>query len=416
MAMAEIFDIAILGATAGGYAAAISLVERGLSVVVVEAPTQVAECRLCDWVGKDFFALKGLPKSLAEMSAAQRFKSVVYHGVALDKQARHSSRSGAGYFLHSDKLVAALRDTAIGAGASIRAAGASHHIIPGEHEVRIVDTDETCARILLLAGGLPGGAVELLGIQARNVPQSPLSAAGLDLPLDKGASAGGIDDALHVVESAQRAHLGMFFTLGDTLHLRSVSYSPALVAGAAELSEMAGRLSGCGLLPANLPMDMAKGAMWRPPGGVALELDTHVAKRSLLIATAGGFADAATGQTLAASVRSALLAADIAAEAVESDNCQDVLKRFEYSWRDALSHLLRQPGTPIQVLLPIALTNRKLAERVRDSITLSMAGLYPPTSCETTTATTKAGHIWIAFAGPGEVARFRYYRHQAALR
>ena len=70
---------------------------------------------------------------------------------------------------------------------------------------------------------------------------------------------------------------------------------------------MLAALQAAELVPAKLSLGRARGAVWLPPAGVALELETHVAKRCLLIGTAGGFTEAVTGQTLAVLLLSALL-------------------------------------------------------------------------------------------------------------
>ena len=79
-----------------------------------------------------------------------------------------------------------------------------------------------------------------------------------------------------------------------------------------------GRFAGAvpghaGILPASLSLDKARGAVWYPPAGEALDMETHVAKRCILIGTAGGFADTITGQTLWPSIRSAMIGAEAVA-------------------------------------------------------------------------------------------------------
>ena len=122
-------------------------------------------------------------------------------------------------------------------------------------------------------------------------------------------------------------------------------------------------LQVAGLVPGALALDQARGSVWRPPAGVALDLETHVAKRCLLIGTAGGFSEAVTGQTLTASVRSALLAAEVARQALDSDNCQDALRRFKSSWRRSLADFIRPPNTSLHMLLPLLFVNKRVVSR-----------------------------------------------------
>ena len=140
------------------------------------------------------------------------------------------------------------------------------------------------------------------------------------------------------MEEPERSEIGLFFITDDRLHLRIISSSPAAGTRAAELSALVARLQQAGSVPANLPLHRAKGAVWRPPAGAALEMETHVAKRCLLAGTAGGFCEPVTGQTLYPSVASALLAAQAAAKALDTRDVHAALETYrtylaEAPWR-----------------------------------------------------------------------------------
>ena len=113
-------------------------------------------------------------------------------------------------------------------------------------------------------------------------------------------------------------------------------------------------------MPADLSLRGARAAVWRPPSGEALDLETHAAKRCLLLGTAGGFADSVTGQTLYPSVRSAAVAAKAAAAALTAGDPQDALMRYKNDWRKLLADSLRSPSTSVDMLMPLLMTNRQL--------------------------------------------------------
>ena len=103
----------------------------------------------------------------------------------------------------------------------------------------------------------------------------------------------------------------MFMVASGRLHVRLISASVASGAQGAGTGRLLGRLQRAKVLPADLPLAKAAGAVRYPPSGMALELETHVAKRCMLVGTAGGFVESITGQTLYPGVKSALIAADI---------------------------------------------------------------------------------------------------------
>ena len=113
-------------------------------------------------------------------------------------------------------------------------------------------------------------------------------------------------------------------------------------------------------MPKDLALGKAKGAVWHPPAGAALEMETHVTKRCLLSGTAGGFVGSITGQSVAPGIWSSLLAADLAAGALKADNTQDELANFSSSWRVALADYLRPPSTSLKMLLPLLFVNSNI--------------------------------------------------------
>ena len=56
----------------------------------------------------------------------------------------------------------------------------------------------------------------------------------------------------------------------------------------------------------------------------------------------------------------ALLAAEVAATALNARNTQDSLMRFKTSWRNRLADSLRPPNTAPQMLLPLLFVNRRI--------------------------------------------------------
>lgn len=361
--MTQLYDIAILGAVPAGIAAAWRLAKKGCDVIVVDTPRHVVECPLCDWVGKDFFKHTGFPKSLGSKCGVKAFKSVVYHNAALDKLAEHHTRATAGFFLHPAKLSKALHDEAKSAGVKFHTAKTPPEIDLGEREIHLLGSKLIRAKLLLIAHNRPTEVAAQLALASPIASTNAMTITGLDIPLNKKALPFAPADALHVVELPSHHDLGVFFTLGKTLHLRIISALAGNGEQAGKLAAMISSLQQAGVIPKDLPLDRADGSVWNPPAGVALELETHVFKRCLLIGTAGGFVEAATGQTLAASIRSALLAAETALEMLHSSNHQESLMHFKDSWRNSLADFIRPPNTSLRMLLPLLFTNKKIVAR-----------------------------------------------------
>jgi len=186
--------------------------------------------------------------------------------------------------------------------------------------------------------------------------------AGLNLTINA-SIADKTRDTMHIVIFSERSELGMFFCIGNVLHLRVISRSVASGVRATEMTSLLSHLQRTGLLPADLSLDRAIGAVWYPPTGAALELETHVAKRCLLAGTAGGFADSVTGQTLGPGVVSALIAAETASAALKKTDVQGTLAEFKNSWREELAECIRPPGTSLHLLLPLLFVNSRVVSK-----------------------------------------------------
>ncbi|MFW6065486.1 MAG: NAD(P)/FAD-dependent oxidoreductase [Planctomycetota bacterium] len=357
--MAKTYDIAVLGATPAGFAAAAQLAGAKRSVVVVDAPRRAAESPLADWVPRDFFRSSGLPKGLIKRSGAKSFRRVRFHDASLQKSVAHSFRATAGHFVQSEDLTAALKKSATEAGAQMRVSRSRPAIRLEEDRVVLLATTQVRCRVLIVAQDRPAEIITDLALPVRNVPQQELLVAGLDVPI---ADTRGIAEPgdLHVVEFPERSEIGLMLVTSSAVHVRVISHSTAPGTRAEELSELVAKLQRSEILPADLPLNKARGAVWHPPAGAALELESHVAKRCLLTGTGGGFADSITGQTLWPSVCAASLAARTADEALDTDDVQDKLMAYKTSWRPSLAERLRPPNTSLRMMLPLLFVNKRI--------------------------------------------------------
>lgn len=363
--MAKLYDVVVLGDTPAGNAAAGVLCKAGRSVAVLASPAGTAmTCPLADWVPAlafDDLAKAGLGKTLPKIVGARPFKQVIYHDKTLRQQADWTAPKGpAGYLLPAGALDATLHKLSADAGASHRTSRTAPAVELHEDHVELLGTRRCRGRLLLLAQDSPSHALAELGRPVRLAPAVPMIAVGLDIPHSSKTA----DHALHVIEMPERSEIGLFFSVAGTLHLRVLSTSHAAGNRTTELTDLLRRLRETGLLPAKLQLGKARGAMWHPHAGAALEQESHEAKRTLLAGSAGGFAESTTGQSLAPSLRSGLLAADVLDKALKSKNTQETLMDFRGLWRRELADYLRPPNTALPMLLPLMFLNPRIVPKL----------------------------------------------------
>ncbi len=380
--MPKPYDIAVLGATAAGYVAAMLLARKGHRCIVLSAPDTASESPLADWIPRDVVTACLPLRSVRAAGTDAAFREVRFHGEQLDQQAAYRSRPAAGYVLRSEALLSALASAARKAKVARAVLRDLPGVELGESAVVVrargsarggADGREFQAGVLLIAHGRPAEVVTELALPVRLVPTGRMTVCGVDIPLGRCR----VDKALHLVASpGGRDWLGMYFGARGLVHVRIIASGaehragqgplggapPAESLGEA-LSQLISRLQRGGLIPPRLDLARAAGAVWHPPGGVALELETHLAKRTLLVGTAGGFASAMTGQTLDASIRSAMVAAEVTDRALSGQGVQEALADYKRQWRNKLADRIRPPGTSIRMLLPIVFSNKPMAAR-----------------------------------------------------
>lgn len=366
--MARTYDIVILGATPAGWSAAYALARNGRKVAVVDCPASPSESPLADWLPKDLLTHAGMPRSLVSHSKATPFSGVQYHNQDLANTADYNTRGTLGHLVETDKLTAAIKAAATKEGARTRNAKTPPRVHLEEQGVSMAGDVQLRASLMIVVHSRPFEVLGDLSLPLRTVPTTNCTAAGLDVPVNGSALARSLGKKLHVLETPERSELGLLFLTGKTLHIRVVSRSAAFGNRADELSQLVAACQGNGLLGDDLPLNKARGAVWSPPAGLALELESHAAKRCLLAATAGGFADTISGHTLYPGIVSALLAAELAHEVLGNSAPQERLMEFRNRWREQLGDYLRPPGTSLQLLLPLLFANKRLVKRFSEAL------------------------------------------------
>lgn len=364
--MAQECDVAVLGSTPAGLVAAVAMARAKRRVVVVDAPAEPTESPLADWVPRDFFTLAPFLKALPDAMGAEPFAGVLFHSADATRSAEYRvPRGAAGYALPAGALPEALTKLVRKANVQIVTADARPALHLEETRVRVDAGDGVTARLLLIAQDTPARVINELSLPVRAIPSSPLRVTGLDIPWTAAKISKHFPPGLRVVDMPLRGQLGLFFPVGATLHVRLIQQQEQEEGSAAvDLSTLLSMLQRSGLLPADLPMANVRGAVWRPPSGVALDLETHVAKRTLLAGTAGGFAGAMSGQTIVPTVRSALVAVRVIEKALDAPEEQGALGAFKNEWRKALADYLRPPNTALNMLLPLLFVNRQMVDRI----------------------------------------------------
>lgn len=352
------FDVVIVGAGPAGCAAALAARQEGLSVALLERET-FPRPRVCaGWIGPLGVGLcTELGLTAARVGAAP-IAGVTLHSWDIKKNAQVHAKDLSGWLVERGPFDAALLDLATRAGATPVCGAAIQRVALRDGDVRITlsGQQEFVGRVLLIADGAQSEtalAVQL--IPAGRAPsaarayfieyESPKSAAALDVLVGAGRDA----SLATIARSGARTRLGLF--------LHQPRADARQVFRALVDAAVAARL----IAPPPAALEPVERIT---PAGVALDMESHVGKRAVLIGEAGGFVAAFSNEGIFPSMRSGQIAARTASAALRAGVLQDELAAFGSAWRLELADHLRMPNTDLSLLVPLVFGNTQMSTRV----------------------------------------------------
>jgi len=366
------YDVVVVGAGPAGSCAAKFLADEGARVALIDGARFPRPKPCAGWVNAKAIGEFPFLDAVRRKVKAMPFRRLVFHSPDQAHTAEFSCRGHAGYVVRREKFDAALVRLAEKAGAQTLLGRKVVAIESGENGVAavLVGGKHIAGRILVGADGVHSIVARATGLRPRWAPEQLVYCLSKTLPLTaRRRTACFGNAAVHVSLAFGSApgyawafpgpdclSIGIGVRGWDAQRLRPLY--DAWVAG----------LRSHGMLPPGARADNPDGAT--VPAGAALEFESHVGKRTILIGDAGGFACAATGEGIYPAVMSASIATKSILKALEADrtkkkgvHCQDELQAFKHQWRQQMAAYLQMPNVNVTFLLPLIYTNQEIANR-----------------------------------------------------
>jgi geranylgeranyl reductase family protein len=367
-----LYDVVIVGAGPAGSCAAKWLAEAGARVALIDAARFPRSKTCAGWLNEK--AARQFP----HLDAARRkvkavgFRRLVFHAPDLAQTAQYGTRKQVGYVVTREAFDAELLRVAKAAGAEPILGRKVVALESGERQVAavLVGGKHITGRILVGADGVHSSVARLSGLRQSWAQDQLVVCLSKTLRLTaKQRAACFSGEEVHIslgfgaapgyawaFPGAAHVNVGIGVRGGDASRLRPLY--DAWVKG----------LKAHGLLPPGADTaDPDGGAV---PAGAALEYESHVGKRVVLIGDAGGFASASTGEGIYPAVQSAAIAVRCILKALAADraekktlHCQDELQAFKHLWRQQLAAYLQMPNVNLTFLLPLIYSNQEIADR-----------------------------------------------------
>ena len=357
-------EILVLGCGIAGAAAALFAAREGRKVHVIERAVADDPSSRPEWLhdeGVKLLETAGIPVKDSTIGKIERVRFVD----AASNRTAEGKLDSPVTVVDSTKVKGALARAAQAAGATVLTGVIATRLNAREELIEVVDSK----------GGIHGGQVLLLA--------DGVGTLGKSLP----AIARG-DDSTRVTTQcewmghegsadAERRRMGELVIRISALEPDCYGYK--LVAGSALAVGWVGTAEGDkarrGLVEAARKLKSPGDAipddeigrvarLRRIPRGAALEMETHVAKRAILIGDAGGFVAAFGHDCLYPALWASRIAADVAHRALGSPHPQDTLAEFDSLWRRDMVEYLRIPNTDLRFLIPLVFSNAVMAKKL----------------------------------------------------
>lgn len=356
-----IFDVVVVGAGPAGATVALKLARQQHRVVLIDRAKYPRKVPCAGWVSAKVQPLLGELGLAGDEARLRPFTQVAFYNSDLSKKALPKFASPPGFLVDRAAFDHWLVEAAVAAGVTFVEGQAVAAVSLRENTVRAISEKgkEIRGELLVLAAGRGTPLLDGLGL---GVLSQPVGYWVAQVETAK-AGRGGPPTVAVILGLTRTGGFGMVVasersaTVGVHLPGDRQEVIPQLVA-------LCKRVVGAGVLEVDLTRQAASAPVLAAPLAVGLAMDTHVAKRALIVGDAGGFVSALSGEGIYPAMWSASLAADVLHRALRSSSPQDVLIEFDRDWRTTMADYLRFPNTDAQYLLPLIFSNQPIADRM----------------------------------------------------
>jgi len=373
----EVYDVAVIGAGPAGATAALQLGRKGYQVALVDRAAFPRPVSCAGWLSAKIEPLLAELALPAKKFLGTPFRDVTLFNADLTKAAKPRFESSAGYLVDRAGFDNALIKAAVQHGVTMFQASAVTDIRLHERSaaITLANTKKFTSRLLLLAMGRESELLDRIGYprQSGGNPLWTAQAEAVGIHSIAAGLKGPASDAANTARAEPRVGVVLGLDGGGSFGFLCTTKDRTLVnvnwAGARERAiPMLVELCKAAFQHRAVPIDLSKLAesagLVRSPASAALDMDSHVAKHTLLIGDAGGFISAASNEGIYPAMWSAKLAAQVIDAALQSDFSQDELMTFDALWRTQMADHLRSPHTDIRFLLPLIFHNQPMADRM----------------------------------------------------
>jgi flavin-dependent dehydrogenase len=358
-------DLLVIGGGPAGLASAAAACDRKLRTLILERADQPQPGNCTGWLGPAavrFCKDRGVK---AKDAGATEFAGLRLRSWDLEHCVDVHDPELTGWIVDPPQLTKALSKAVEAAGVELHPGNESLDLELGERNatVRLKGESEVSGAVVLIADGAASPTTSRLqlppvsrGSQTGGCAFASASGDGLGHGVDVVIAGGRALKIATIVRNETRLRVGLLTRDTESSPVSQLDSFLADARAAGQLPDVT--------LTAEPVADLS---------GVALEVESHVSKRCLLVGDAGGFVASFSNEGIYPALRSGWLAGETVARALEAPVLQDELATFGSIWRADLADYLRMPNTDLGLLMPMVFNNPQMSRRVARAFLLGQA-------------------------------------------
>lgn len=356
-ALRETHDLLIVGAGPAGSAAACRARQLHLSALLIDREQYPRPRPCAAWISPAGIKLCAACGLKARAAKAVEFKGLRLHSWDLKRSVDVKDPQLRGWLVDRAVFDHALLRVALRKKAEALLGVEVQELRLGEDQAAagLSDGQVVNGKVVLIADGIDSPTAQLANIAAAGTQGHLTRCVSVEFEGPKAQR------GLKVVIGPRRVgQLATLVRAGRRQHLSMLTREPRRIAEEHFRAFSQAAAAG-GFLP---PQALASPVTRVSPAGAALDMDSHVGKRCLLIGDAGGFVAAFSNEGVYPAMKSGWIAAETAARALKAPLLQDELTSFHTAWQSELADYLRMPNTDLSLLMPLIFSNPQMSQRV----------------------------------------------------
>jgi len=360
-------DVCVVGAGPSGSTAAKCLQEKGMHCIIVEKQRIPRKKTCAGWLNGRVFEYFPYLKEVKGRFVEKPFRSLIFSSSDLAKKTVYKEDADIGYSVKRDVFDTLLVKLATDAGAELKDGCALTELGLTDEWARVLLSDgtEITAKMVMGADGIKSSVARLSGINPGWPTDKVILCLNKDVPVDEREldKFYGEERPMHICFAySYISGYAWIFPKRDEIAVGIGGRASSTMGLGQTFERFVADAVKSGILPGGLDVTHPDGALI--PAGAGVDARRAASGRVILLGDAAGFASGSTGEGIFPGMRSALVAAAVAGDAIRSENFDDAAANYDKAWRSELESYIKTPATSELMLLTMLYSFDKVRDKI----------------------------------------------------